>query len=119
MGSRVNPGGIEVVRDPKPVVCRRCAGTALLSVTWPAPWSGPMTEDIDPVRTTVLCPRCDVQDPAALPLLALFAVQDTVTDEHFDEFADEIRAWVTAVTTRRVTAAELDEEIAMWERGEM
>lgn len=119
MGNRVNLDGIEVVRDPAPMVCRRCAGTALLSVTCPAPWSGPMTEDINPVRTTVLCPQCDVDDPAALPLLALFAVQDTITDEHFDEFADEIRAWVTAVATRRVTAAELDEEIAMWERGEM
>ena len=115
----MSPDDIEVVRDPKPAVCRRCAGAALLSMTWPTPWPGPTTEDIAPTRTTVLCPQCDIEDPAALPLLALFAAQDTITDDHLDEFADEIKAWVHVVTTRRVSAAELDEEIAMWERGEM
>lgn len=63
------------------------------------------------MRTVVLCPRCDADDPAAAPLVLFFAVHGQVTAETTDEFAFLLRSWASHAQAPRVDQAALEAEL--------
>jgi Family of unknown function (DUF6300) len=63
-------------------VCRHCGGEGLLSASVPG-------ED----GLIVLCPSCDLDDPAAAPLILFFIVHGRVTAPAAGQFARLLRTW--------------------------
>lgn len=73
---------ITLTRTTRRAVCRRCGGEGLLSAT--------AADEDEPI---VLCPACDIDDPAAAPLIVFFIVHGRVTAQAAEEFARLLRTW--------------------------
>jgi hypothetical protein len=67
----------------------------------------------------VLCPRCDVGDSAACPLILFFAVHGQVTGETAEEFATLLRGWASQARAPYVDQDALEAELQAWRRGEL
>ncbi|WP_443079433.1 DUF6300 family protein [Streptomyces sp. NBC_01724] len=57
----------------------RCSRPGLMLTSFPHSWKNQRNQDVDGVRAALLCLSCDVMDPAGVELLALFAVDNVVT----------------------------------------
>lgn len=99
--------------------CKRCSGVALLGARVPHGWINRSGVEVDGWRDLVLCPVCDAEDPAAADLLALFAVDGTVTDGNLETFTELASAWAETVAARTVDPEALAEEEAAWRQGEL
>ncbi|MFF3356764.1 DUF6300 family protein [Streptomyces sp. NPDC002917] len=71
------------------------------------------------MRAALLCSSCDAMDPAAVELLALFAVDDMVTQGNLSAFADLAGDWVELLSRRQSVAQALAEEEDLWCLGEL
>lgn len=100
--------------------CHRCDGELYLSVRVPHPHYMKAPGQPGRIRVATLCPRCDVGNTQAHPLLAFFAVHSRVDDENAQEFADLVQAWVESLPPpREVDIEALEAEIAAWRNGEL
>jgi Family of unknown function (DUF6300) len=86
---------ITLTRTARRAVCRRCGGEGLLSATATA-----TAGDGDGDGLIVLCPACDIDDPAAAPLILFFIVHGRVTAEAAEEFARLLRTWTDSWAPR-------------------
>lgn len=100
--------------------CRRCGTALLLAAQVPTTMSIEGGE-VAGRRTVELCPRCDRDDPAAQGVLAYFAVHERIEKATVDSAGHVVREWIDHIIANppTYTDADLDDEIRLWEAGEM
>jgi hypothetical protein len=100
--------------------CHRCNGPLLLAVSVPHSLRRADGVEVCGHRAVSLCPRCDIDDPAAQGVLAFFVLHASITESNLPDVALLLREWIDHVATRPpvYTDADLEEEVQQWESGE-
>lgn len=91
----------------------------MLSAQIPHPITRSDGQTIYGTIAVALCPRCDVDDAAAAPLIHFFDTHAEVTDDSTAELAALLRTWVNHLQTRTVDLEQLDREYEQWRLGEL
>jgi hypothetical protein len=97
--------------------CPRCRTAAALTVRYPHSWRNGTGRRVRGVRESLLCPRCDADDPAATGLLALLDGRSTGTAHGV--FADLAGRWLDAARARQPDPAALAAEERRWRAGDL
>ncbi|MER5539970.1 DUF6300 family protein [Streptomyces mirabilis] len=111
---------IELKTTNTPPVCPGCNAPVLLVARYPSAWCNQSGKRIDGFKESVLCRRCDTNNPAAGRLLALFNADgelSTVADG--EAFGELVCDWVNSVRHRTPNLADLDSEEARWRADEL
>ncbi|WP_371800077.1 DUF6300 family protein [Streptomyces sp. NBC_01707] len=99
--------------------CARCSRPGLMLASFPHSWKNQRNQDVEGMRASLLCSSCDAMDPAAADLLALFAVDDMVTQGNLSSFADLAGDWGEVQRQRKPAGQALAYEEDSWRRGEL
>ncbi|MGW3498883.1 DUF6300 family protein [Streptomyces sp. NPDC001020] len=96
-----------------------CDGLTLLLARYSHAWKNARGEDVSGIKEAVLCAACDHSDAAATELIALFNGDEQVSLENLETFGGLAVAWVESVRQRMVDETLLQEQHALWRRGEL
>lgn len=117
MGPESRPVTVRLTQQQ--AACPRCGTPALLFADVPHGWTSPdgsVTRGTIPV---VLCPACDADEPGAAALITYFNVHGQVDAGSVQECAALIQAWVDSITIPPLDETRLNEEIRVWQQGEL
>ncbi|MFD5554213.1 DUF6300 family protein [Streptomyces sp. NPDC127068] len=98
--------------------CPRCRVAAVLTVRYPHSWHNRAGERVEGVAESLLCSRCDTDDPAAAALLALLG-EGGPTGAAPGVFEERAGSWLGAVRARRADPGALAAEEGRWRAGEL
>ncbi|MGK5554683.1 DUF6300 family protein [Actinomadura kijaniata] len=103
----------------EPPLCVRCDGQALLSARVPHHITRTDGHVVRGTTVVVLCPVCDLDQPAAGALITFFNVHAQITPDLLEQAADLIHAWVDSIRVPALDVEALDGEVEAWQRGEL
>lgn len=111
--------GVQVRTSDQVPDCPACSGPGILSALVSRAIKNGRGEDVAGAGVAVLCPRCDVDDFFAGPLLTFFAVHGQLSTEVLEEAAPLLRRWALNAQVKPPNQERLEEEYELWSRGEL
>jgi hypothetical protein len=85
----------------------------------PHGWDNPDGSRTDGTIPVTLCAVCDVDRPAAGPLVAYLLVHEEITEDNLAEGAALIRRWAESLYIGAADASKIEEELNAWRRGDL
>lgn len=99
--------------------CPQCCQQGLLSALVPYAITNSRGESVPGRAVSVLCAGCDIDDPAAGPLIAFLAVHSVITQDVVLQAGQLIKRWLEVTTPKPVDAEALAAEYELWLQGEL